>query len=90
MPQVRLASHYLFEYAHPFYDGNRRTGRYLLSLFLSEPLSKPTVLSLSRTIAENRSDYYAAFRTVDNPLNKGELTFFVYALLDLVRKAQRV
>ena len=83
-----IASHYLFEYAHPFYDGNGRTGRYLLSLFLSEPLSKPTVLSLSRTIAENRSDYYAAFRTVDDPLNKGELTFFVYTLLELVRKAQ--
>ena len=83
-----IASHYLFEYAHPFYDGNGRTGRYLLSLFLSEPLSKPTVLSLSRTIAKNRNDYYAAFRTAENPLNKGELTFFVFTLLELVRKAQ--
>jgi len=83
-----IASHYLFEYAHPFYDGNGRTGRYLLSLFLSEPLSKPTALSLSQTIAENRNDYYAAFRTAENPLNKGELTFFVFTLLELVRKAQ--
>ena len=54
MPEMisALASHYLFEYAHPFYDGNGRTGRYLLALFLSEALSVPTVLSLSRAIAE--------------------------------------
>jgi Fic family protein len=82
------ASHYLFEYAHPFYDGNGRTGRYLLSLFLSASLSLPTVLSLSRTICENRDDYYRAFRTVENPLNHGELTFFVYTVLELIRKAQ--
>ena len=59
MPEMisALASHYLFEYAHPFYDGNGRTGRYLLALFLSEALSVPTVLSLSRAIAENRDVY---------------------------------
>ncbi len=83
-----LVSHYIFEYAHPFYDGNGRTGRYLLSLFLSEPLSAPTVLSLSRTIAENRDVYYKAFQSVENPLNRGELTFFVYTMLELVRTAQ--
>lgn len=83
------AAHFIFEYAHPFYDGNGRTGRYLLSLSLSESLSKPTVLSLSRTISENRDVYYRAFKTVENPLNKGELTFFVIALLELVRTAQK-
>ena len=84
-----IASHYLFEYAHPFYDGNGRTGRYLLSLFLSEVLSKPTALSLSRTIAENTTAYYRAFKTAEHPLNKGELTFFVYEMLSLVQIAQQ-
>lgn len=83
-----VASHYLFEYAHPFYDGNGRTGRYLLSLFLSEILSKPTALSLSRTIAENAPTYYHAFKTAEHPLNKGELTFFVYDILMLIHLAQ--
>ena len=83
-----LASHYVFEYAHPFYDGNGRTGRYLLSLFLEESLSKPTALSLSRALAENKGAYYQAFKVTENPLNGGELTFFVSAMMPLILKAQ--
>ncbi|MEC4176282.1 Fic family protein [Adlercreutzia sp. R7] len=83
-----LASHYVFEYAHPFYDGNGRTGRYLLSLFLEESLSKPTALSLSRALAENKGAYYQAFKVTENPLNGGELTFFVSAMMQLILKAQ--
>lgn len=90
MPEAisAIASHYVFEYAHPFYDGNGRTGRGLLSLFLSEALSAPTVLSLSRAITENRDVCYKALKTAEDPLNRGELTFFVYNLLKLVRLAQ--
>ena len=90
MPELisSLASHYLFECIHPFYDGNGRTGRYLLALYLDESLSIPTVLSLSRTIAENKNAYYAAFSSVENPLNHGEMTHFVYAMLELIRTAQ--
>lgn len=83
-----IATHYLFEYIHPFYDGNGRTGRYLLSLALSESLSTATALSLSRVIAENRETYYRAFKTAEKPLNRGELTFFTLAMLELVQEAQ--
>lgn len=83
-----LVSHYVFEYAHPFYDGNGRTGRYLLSAFLETPLSKPTALSLSRAIAENKHLYYQAFRSVEDPLNHGEATFFVIAMHELILRAQ--
>lgn len=83
-----IIAHYMFEYIHPFYDGNGRTGRYLLSLALSESLSSVTALSLSRIIAQNREDYYKAFKTTENPMNRGELTFFVYAMLELIRQAQ--
>lgn len=83
-----LASHYIFEYAHPFYDGNGRVGRYLLSLFLEESISKPTALSLSRTIAENKQKYYDAFSSAENKLNHGELTFFIYKMLELIFSAQ--
>lgn len=83
-----VSSHYVFEYAHPFYDGNGRTGRYLLSLLLSKVLSAPTALSLSRTIAENKEAYYRAFKTVEDPLNHAELTFFVSIILEMIRSAQ--
>lgn len=32
--------------------------------------------------------YYKAFQTADNPLNRGELTFFVNHMLELIRIAQ--
>ena len=83
-----IIAHFLFEYIHPFYDGNGRTGRYLLALYLSEPLSLPTVLSLSTVIAENKGAYYKAFKTTEDPLNHAEATFFVIQIMEFVRLAQ--
>ena len=83
-----LASHYIFEYAHPFYDGNGRTGRYILSFLLSNILSVPTALSLSRTIVERKEAYYRAFRTAEDPMNHAELTFFIYTMLDFAYSSQ--
>lgn len=90
LPDLYAAAvaHYVFEYAHPFYDGNGRTGRYLLALYLSEPLSLITSLSLSRAIAERKDAYYRSFRTVEDPLNHGELTFFVLEMLGSIERAQ--
>ena len=83
-----IAAHYLFEYIHPFYDGNGRTGRYLLALYLSGPLSLLTALSLSRTIAENKAPYYRAFKDAEDPLNHGELTHFVMQIMEYISDAQ--
>ena len=83
-----ILGHFIFEYAHPFYDGNGRTGRYLLALYLSRPLSTLTSLSLSRVIAENRSAYYRSFREAEHPLNHGELTLFVMNMLETIGIAQ--
>lgn len=90
IPEVFCAAlcHFLFEYIHPFFDGNGRTGRYLLALQLARPLSQPTVLSLSRTIAENKATYYKAFKTVEHPVNRSEATPFVLMLCDLLLQAQ--
>lgn len=90
MPELysSLLAHFLFEYVHPFYDGNGRTGRYLLALSLSRPLSQATVLSLSRTIAENKRVYYEAFDVTERRANRSEATHFVLAMLDLIGRAQ--
>lgn len=84
-----LVTHYIFEYVHPFYDGNGRTGRYLLALSLRQHLTLPTVLSLSQTIATHKERYYKAFSVSENPLNRGELTYFVLTLLGLIHISQQ-
>ncbi len=91
MPALYNAAiaHYVFEYIHPFYDGNGRTGRYLLALHLSRTLTIPTVLSLSRVIAENKGAYYRGFKSVENPLNRSEVTSFVLIILGFINQAQR-
>ncbi|NEG89953.1 Fic family protein [Bifidobacterium aerophilum] len=86
--QSAIMSHFLFEYVHPFYDGNGRTGRYLLALYLNRDLTMPTVLSLSRTIAERKNAYYKAFAEAEDTLNCGELTFFVNTVLGFIQQAQ--
>ena len=86
--QRAIVSHFLFEYIHPFYDGNGRTGRYLLALYLNRDLTIPTVLSLSRIIAENKNEYYKAFTEAEDKLNRGELTFFVMTILGFIERAQ--
>ncbi|KFI65263.1 Fic family protein [Bifidobacterium cuniculi] len=84
-----LVSHFIFEYVHPFYDGNGRTGRYLLALSFTSDLSLPTVLSLSQVIAAHKNKYYKAFTEAEDPLNRGELTNFVMTMLELIVQGQQ-
>lgn len=81
-------SHFLFEYIHPFYDGNGRTGRVLLAMQLSQFLTMPTTLSLSSVIEREKSAYYKAFEETENPLNCMDCTMFVYRMLDFIHQAQ--
>ncbi|MEZ5057024.1 MAG: Fic/DOC family N-terminal domain-containing protein [Saprospiraceae bacterium] len=59
-PLIKMAIiHYQFEAIHPFFDGNGRTGRIILLIYLkfSGLLDFPA-LFLSRYIIENKSGYY--------------------------------
>lgn len=57
--------HYQFECIHPFYDGNGRTGRILMVLYLSlaKRLELP-ILFISGYINQHRSEYYKLLRAV--------------------------
>ena len=83
-------SHFFFEYIHPFYDGNGRFGRYLLSLYLARKLDILTVFSISYSISKNLDDYYKSFVEVEDVNNYGEITFFVENILETIKSGQEM
>lgn len=83
-----MLSHYFFEYIHPFYDGNGRTGRYITCKYLSERLDPLTAISFSHMINDKKNKYYSAFTVTSRPSNCGEGTMFVYNMLDIVADGQ--
>ena len=84
-----LMGHFMFEYTHPFYDGNGRIGRFLLAFALIDALSAPTAISMSHQFSQQRNKYYKAFEQVEVPLNRGEGTFFLMSMLNILTDAQR-
>jgi len=65
-PLIKMAlMHYQFEAIHPFSDGNGRTGRILLLLYLkmSNLLDIPAIY-LSEYIIQHKTEYYISLRNV--------------------------
>lgn len=65
-PLIKIAIiHHQFESIHPFYDGNGRTGRIIVILYLivSNLLDLP-ILYLSRYITQNKAEYYRLLQDV--------------------------
>jgi Fic family protein len=65
-PLIKMAIiHHQFESIHPFYDGNGRTGRIILILYLvlNNLLDLP-ILYLSRYITHNKAEYYHLLQAV--------------------------
>ncbi|WP_159584416.1 Fic family protein [Streptococcus halichoeri] len=81
-------AHFFFENVHPFYDGNGRTGRYILSRYLSRKLDIYSGLVISQKINENKKKYYDAFKITGDYDNRAEGTFFVLYLLELLKDGQ--
>lgn len=90
-PEIEKAivTHFMFENTHPFYDGNGRTGRYLLSQYLSNKIDVFSALSLSKTIRDNEAKYYKMFQEAEIYKNYGELTFFIEDFMDIIIESQK-
>lgn len=81
LPEVLAVLHYEFEQIHPFIDGNGRTGRLLLNLFLVR-LGYPPIVVMKR----QRQAYLSALQRADagDPGLLGEL--LARAMLDNVNR----
>jgi Fic family protein len=82
-PLIKLALlHYQFEAIHPFSDGNGRTGRILLLLYLKiEKLLDIPAIYLSEYIIKNKSEYYKRLRLVTE---KEDWESWVLYILDMI------
>ena len=76
--------HYQFEAIHPFFDGNGRTGRIILLLYLklSNLLDLPA-LYLSSYIIEHKDKYYTNLRKVTE---EGNWEDWIIYMLDMIEQ----
>ncbi|MED3576932.1 Fic family protein [Bacillus thuringiensis] len=84
-----MIAHYYYEYIHPFYDGNGRTGRLLVCSYVSRKLERYSAITLSYAINNEKSKYYKALENVTDLLNKGDLTFYLIDMLELLSSGQK-
>lgn len=88
-PLIRVAAfHYMFGYAHPFYNGNGRMTRFISSSMLHEEnIQLLVALRLSYVIKSHRSEYYEMFKTTNDKRNYGDMTCFVIRFLRFINEA---
>ncbi len=84
-PLIKMALiHYQFEAIHPFADGNGRTGRILLLLYLKlSGLMEIPAIYVSEYIIRHKKEYYLKLRGVTE--NEDWESFILY-MLDMVEK----
>lgn len=91
VPEIVRAgiAHYQFETVHPFLDGNGRTGRLLVILYLISTglLNKP-VLYISDFFEKNRMSYYDSLAMVKKSDNMTQwLKFFLNGVVETAKSS---
>lgn len=81
-----LLYHYIFEWIHPFYDGNGRIGRLILVSQLYTVIGFPA-LYLSNALLENISKYFEIFAPIKHPfeITEKDITVYVNHMLEIMK-----
>lgn len=84
-PLIKMAiMHYQFEAIHPFSDGNGRTGRILLLLYLKlEKLLDIPAIFLSEYIIRHKNEYYKHLKAVTE---QQDWAGFIIYMLDMIEQ----
>ena len=84
---IRLAlSHFIFEIVHPYYDGNGRMGRFLLSNLLYNNENTYSAFLLSKSIKERKKDYYRILQDSKDDREMNILNYYVLVFLDILKQ----
>jgi len=78
-----ILSHFILEYVHPFYDGNGRLGRFLLSNGFYFDLKNYFAFTISSSLLHEKNRYYKAFKEANDQYEFGCLNTYVKTILSI-------
>ncbi len=79
-----ILSHFVFEFIHPFYDGNGRLGRFLFSNGLYLSSNSYFSFLISSSFEREKNKYYNAFKDASDKYEFGSLNTYVLTILEIL------
>ena len=79
-----ILCHFIFEYIHPFYDGNGRIGRFMFSNGLYLSVDTYFAFLISSSFEHEKNKYYKAFKEANDKYEFGCLNSFVQTILEIL------
>ncbi len=77
-------THFIFEYVHPFYDGNGRFGRFLFTKELYKETDSICSFLISTAFETAKSKYYKAFKLADDRYQFGCLNEYLRIVAEIL------